>query len=473
MKRKILITLLTVALLCGTLLGASMLSAGAEGTPIAEEGHVHTSENYINGFRECCGAYQPAITVTNENYEALGLAATYVGYVAIENAGQLYWFAAEAEAGNHLDAVLLAHVTINDVTFALENGTPAAKDKNGNAVALSTLRKWTSIGKEASVTSAYNKTFDGNGYEIRGLYCEESSDHVGLFGVASGFKIKNLGMINSCIVANGTTYYTGSFVGLAYNGTLQNCYSNALIKANSFTGGIVGCPSPSVTLSIYSCYYFGTMYASIGSSSFGSDYYFSCAIVSTANQKPIISNCYYLEGSSIHGNDGTKAIGAQDLTSGRLAFLLGAPYGQNIDNGGENAGHPTLDAAPVNYGYNSCDPTDLPLYSNAPITMEKAAHDFSVPLHDGSKACSKCQSYQRQHSSISAEYEESTDARQTHLIVKYPVTNPAAIRRDTAVITLNCSLTSHQDVTLGLFNGRVATKNGEELSFGAQNSVGY
>lgn len=78
--------------------------------------------------------------------------------------------------------------------------------------------------------------FDGNGFNIRGLYINVSKRYQGLFGISSGI-IQNLTIKNSCI--NGGIG-TGAIVGLN-NGKLVNCrIENTEVSGASKTGGICG-----------------------------------------------------------------------------------------------------------------------------------------------------------------------------------------------------------------------------------------
>lgn len=104
-------------------------------------------------------------------------------------------------------------------------------------------------------------TYDGNGYEISGVYTnsnERTCTHlfkganatysttgfqktmVGLFGSKTGKEICNLGVVNSYI--KGSNYTALNYVGAisGYQGTIKNCYSNASIVGNKRVGGING-----------------------------------------------------------------------------------------------------------------------------------------------------------------------------------------------------------------------------------------
>lgn len=77
--------------------------------------------------------------------------------------------------------------------------------------------------------------FDGNGFNIRGLYINVSKRYQGLFGISSGV-IQNINIKNSSV--NGSTG-TGAIVGLN-EGKLVNCrIENTEVSGSSKTGGIV------------------------------------------------------------------------------------------------------------------------------------------------------------------------------------------------------------------------------------------
>jgi len=101
--------------------------------------------------------------------------------------------------------------------------------------------------------SPFSGTFDGDGYEISGLFSNINNnwrdDHVyaGLFGFAQGAVIKNIGIIDAVINSSstGSNYiYAGGVAGRIDSGTvIDNCYATGSITAYSsvfmvFAGGI-------------------------------------------------------------------------------------------------------------------------------------------------------------------------------------------------------------------------------------------
>ncbi len=142
---------------------------------------------------------------------------------------------------------------------------------------------FTPIGSE---NVPFEGNFDGNGYAISGLYFDGASEHSGLFGYASGAKIKNVTIFNSlckgskyagmlCAYADGTTNIDnvnisgsvigndaklssciGGVVGYIGNDSAVNeavsyaCVSGA--KAySSYTGGVAGLNKGTVSYSAF------------------------------------------------------------------------------------------------------------------------------------------------------------------------------------------------------------------------------
>lgn len=92
---------------------------------------------------------------------------------------------------------------------------------------------------------AFGGTFDGNGKTISGLYITSSGDNQGLFGcIQGGAVIKNLILVNSCVIAN------SGGVGAVVGGTnrvdgndilIENIYTDAFVYGgNKKTAGVFG-----------------------------------------------------------------------------------------------------------------------------------------------------------------------------------------------------------------------------------------
>ncbi len=105
-------------------------------------------------------------------------------------------------------------------------------DADGNGIA---ENAFTAICSSRSRT--YGGIFDGNGYEISGLYISSTDDYQGLFGYVQGATIKNLSVSGS---VTGATY-VGGIVGYSESSTITYCHNSATITGTSYSnGGIVG-----------------------------------------------------------------------------------------------------------------------------------------------------------------------------------------------------------------------------------------
>lgn len=86
----------------------------------------------------------------------------------------------------------------------------------------------------------FTGVFDGNDCTISNFTCTSyDSDYIGLFGYVTGV-IKNLGLIKPDIDA-GTRYDVGSLAGHLENGTITDCYAEAVsVSGGNAVGGLVG-----------------------------------------------------------------------------------------------------------------------------------------------------------------------------------------------------------------------------------------
>ena len=193
-----------------------------------------------DGFCTRCGGCQMAAKVTATHHSELS--TTHYGYYAIENAGQLYWFAALVSGkleymprDTYANAVLTTNITVNK--NVLKSDGTLADD-------VSSFKVWNYFGNinvDPSATQSdynYYGIFDGKNHTISGLYVNEavfSTLGTGLFTSSSG-TIKNLGVIDS--------YFKGGInVGAvcANNyGTILNCYSTSTIAKGLNSGGVCG-----------------------------------------------------------------------------------------------------------------------------------------------------------------------------------------------------------------------------------------
>lgn len=125
----------------------------------------------------------------------------------ITDASQLRWFAQQVNDGrSSICAVLTKDIDLGD-------------------------EEWTPIGR-----SAFNGTFDGQGYTIKGLYINSSDSNQALFGYVNGGTVRDLIVEGSVTGGNNTAGIAGSFG----NGTIERCINKVEVNGATNVGGIVG-----------------------------------------------------------------------------------------------------------------------------------------------------------------------------------------------------------------------------------------
>ena len=331
----------------------------------ANNTHKEHSLNDVTGYCTACRQFTVQGTlVTESNCSSLNLSADFVGYYAISNSGQLYWFANEVNNGNAtINAVLTADIVVNENVLNDDgtlNGTPTYS--------------WTPIGTSSK---NYKGTFDGNGHTVSGLYFSNTTNsaypnggnYVGLIGYANGATIKNVGVIDSYLrgyqyvggicgygyntntnitncyntgSVSGSSYYVGGICG--YYGTQTNCYNTGTVSGYSDVGGICGYRGTQTN-----CYNTGTVSGS------GSNVGGICGRDGTQ------TNCYYLAGCGSKNTLGVS-VTAEEFASGKVTYLLNGSTSE-----GNLAWYQTIgtDALPV------CDNTHGVVYATQPC------HSFS------------------------------------------------------------------------------------------------
>ena len=200
--------------------------------------------SYVDGICTVCGEYmEPTLVADAAIADSLGLTEDYVGFYAIENGAQLYWFAQKVNGGSTaIKGVLTADIALNDSVLRADGSLIGGAD--------TALVAWTPIGNSSY---NYSGTFDGNGHTISGLYFNNtSSSNVGLFGRVSNPTIKNVGLVDSYIKGN---QYMGGICGYINGGAqITNCYNEATVYATSHqAGGICGYMNSSSAV-INGCY---------------------------------------------------------------------------------------------------------------------------------------------------------------------------------------------------------------------------
>ncbi|MBO7432258.1 MAG: hypothetical protein J6U13_00750, partial [Salinivirgaceae bacterium] len=278
----------------------------------------HSSVDEITGYCPvCCQFTVHGTLVTESNRNSLNLTANFVGYYAISNSGELYWFANEVNSGNNtINAVLTADIEVNKNLLnddGTVNGTPT---------------NWAPIGSFYD----FRGTFDGNGHTISGLYFSEPTiDNVGLIGFAYRATIKNVGVIDSYLHGHNSV---GGICGYDYYlSKITNCYNTGSVSGYDGVGGIYGY-SDDYSTTATNCFNTGSVsgYDGVG------------GIVGAGNTP---TNCYYLADCGSKNTLGTSAT-AEEFANGKITYLLNGStsegnltWRQTLGDG--NDAHPVLD----------------------------------------------------------------------------------------------------------------------------------
>ena len=299
---------------------------------VVDEGSKQEHAAYTNGFCRVCGGGQEAPDTDGD------------GFYEISNAGQLYWFAQQAELASNnkqkINGKLMNNITVN------RNVLTQDYKLNGDAA---NFRDWEAIWLREGV-------FDGNGFYISGLYVKNTNAYSLGFVDEMGSKavIKNLGIIDSYFYGSGnvgaiagrnfgTIYecYSDSVVSCSITGsgnlggitgycagTVSDCYSIGLVSGGQYSiGGVVG--DLYIGGSVKNCYHRGGVNYPYNGGGKGSG-----RIVGTMYDESTVTNCYYY-GSSGGGIDGKDVAGSAERVNssqmdGRITYLLNESGKNNI-----------------------------------------------------------------------------------------------------------------------------------------------
>ncbi len=226
-----------------------------------------------NGFCSVCDGYEPAKQVSESHHPELN--DTHNDYYAIENVGQLYWFAKQVDnlsigdittsGTSYTNHTVTVNVVLTDDIVDNQN----VLDQNGD-LNKGTYREWTPIGYSNNPYIRFAGVFDGNNKTISGLvYDNYATVHdegyrdcigVGLFAyITNPARIKDTIIVDSYFAGYQNV---GAFVGATGSGGVKdsraivNCVSKATIKGNTKSGGIAG----QGTLTITNCRNEGRVY---------------------------------------------------------------------------------------------------------------------------------------------------------------------------------------------------------------------
>ena len=89
-------------------------------------------------------------------------------------------------------------------------------------------------------STKFTGSYDGDGYTINGLRIARSStNYIGLFGIADGATIQDLGVTNVNITGQ---HWVGGLVGIVQgSSTISNCYSTGSVTGTrKYAGGLEG-----------------------------------------------------------------------------------------------------------------------------------------------------------------------------------------------------------------------------------------
>lgn len=246
------------------------------------------------------------------------------GAYQIGNGAELAWFANEVNVykNNTINAVLTADIELCD-------------------------NEWSPIGNASTIP--FKGTFDGLGHTISGLNINSTASGVGFFGYVNAATIQN-------ITVDGSISSTGSSVGgiagyASANAKFINCYNKANVNGKEYIGGILGqCRAVSNTFT--NCANSGTITAS-GKMAGGITAFYTTASATPINGAVNAGNVLASSGNgaifgataaaagskvsnaytSINIKNGEKnvtVVSVEDMTSGKLAYELGEPWGQQI-----------------------------------------------------------------------------------------------------------------------------------------------
>lgn len=200
-----------------------------------------------------------------------------------------------------------------------------------NDIKLDSSEEWKPIGYYSNKsTSPLDETnqpfkgiFNGNGYEIDGIYINTTDKAQGLFGIVDNGKIYNIVIGENCSISGSIA--VAGVAGYIFNGAeIYNCYNKANVEGTTHTAGIAGIINEKCKVS--NCYNLGTINGKNDSTGGISAYVLSSSI---------ISNCYN-EGSIIGKGGLIGGISGQVENSSVIeaSYNKGIIHGKNVDIGG-------------------------------------------------------------------------------------------------------------------------------------------
>lgn len=271
------------------------------------------------------------------------------GWYLIRSGYNLAWFAAQVNGGNR-----------------------TIKGKLMNDISLGGYQ-WTPIGGIGS-GSAFSGSFDGQGYTISGLNINSSDNRRGLFSYVTG-NISNL-IVEGEVTSTGT--HIGGIVSILNGGTISHCINHVTVNGKEYVGGVVGysyssidhCGNEADVTATYStscvggvsgyayyaaveflnCYNHGNISGKNGvggicgylreNNTVFRNVYNTGVITATGADNGAIhgryagkydnayASCAY--GKDLTSTPATTILPEEDFASGKVAYLLGSAFGQEI-----------------------------------------------------------------------------------------------------------------------------------------------
>ena len=353
--------------------------------------HDFPDEFDVNGFKVCSGCketiYQPAEIVNEIHHPEL--IDDYSGYYAIENAGQLCWFA------------------------GLVNGTldGVARNTSANAVLATDIdfgnTNFVAIGTESY---PFSGTFDGNGHTI--TVNQNGSSDVALFGYLGNSTVKNLTVTGT--IATTTSKFAAGIAMQTASGTtatVENCVSDVTIESNidgdGIHAGLIGVSFGAVNIN--NCAFTGAINGASTDSCGGMVGFAKGAVTIknsyiaatfTLNSKSChtfcrqfadtdfvtLTNCYYLNALGVVPANATQ-LTSEQFSSGEAAYRLQgeqteAVWGQTLGENGDP--YPVLGGMKV-YKNETTGCIQI-TYSNTQLDPVNADHTDS----DSNGVCDTC-----------------------------------------------------------------------------------
>lgn len=213
------------------------------------------------------GDNSPALTTVTLQLQAIdpsdtnwdGITTSYEpelreGWYCITSGYHMAWFAAHVNAGNY-----------------------TVKGKLMNDIALSNYN-WTPIGGNA-VGKAFKGQFDGQNHIIRGLHIEATTTYQALFGYVSNGSISNLTVEGN---VTSTANYAAGIAAYLSGTNMTNCVNRVVVNGAMYVAGLAG--STTNTMTIDHC----VNEAAIT----GTGNYVGGITTNTMNKNVTIKNCY-------------------------------------------------------------------------------------------------------------------------------------------------------------------------------------